>query len=645
LNDNYEFSFIIYYFDHILHIRQSSNITTDGNTSHGDDKDHFAVTVELDANSSRLRLHHFRQIHSIPRSIRVTSSFQINQVVCSTSQEERKCFEQILQSYDESIVRNLGKIKSTLHLRQVATALSNGSLIGVGDASVALDRIGHAYILESKPAQYSIGGVAPVDCVVEDQSSNRGESFTVLALCTLVHALCTLYNVKSGSVTIYCDNMEALRRRKIDSSTFTSLSRRDIDVKMSVEYMITNSPVSFSFQHVPGHADEDKDFVYERATQQVQRNIGMHNMVTKFMRHPPPHFSPTTMTPFLPYQHIALRSIHSQVVAGDIQSHIYMERHGLSMEKRLSRHRNINLEHQHIIDWPAIRLAVKKQDTLGKINSTKILHSLWPTMSVLKSRNNGVSGLCPHCNKCAETPSHVYQCTNRSSTTAFKEAILRFQKKLRTIGRAKPIISAFVECLVAFQQNRKPVCPPFQFGDGKKYEVLKRVFLNQQQLGQNVFHVGYISYKWSMVQSLFMIKTTKQVIFDVSWASKVILALWDFSAYIWTKRCSIIHSKDPENATSLNEEELKASIRKYLRFRRNDLSPTEKNLHLNISSNLIRASSITLARWLHLLAEERQRTIRLKRTQQIQQGGTRPITRYFRRVASLPVENLTSHVD
>ena len=200
-----------------------------------------------------------------------------------------------------------------------------------------------------------------MDCVIEDQSSNRGESFTVLALCTLVHALCKLYYIKSGSVTIYCDNKEALRRRKIDDSTFTSLSRRDIDVKMSVEYMITNSPISFSFQHVPGHADEDPDFVYERATQQVQRNIDMHNMVTKFMRHPPKQFFPTTITPFLPYQQVALL-IHSQVVAGDIKNHIYMERHGLSMEKRLSRHRNINQdEHQHIIDWPAIRLAVKKQ--------------------------------------------------------------------------------------------------------------------------------------------------------------------------------------------------------------------------------------------------------------------------------------------
>jgi len=318
--------------------------------------------------------------------------------------------------------------------------------------------------------------------------------------------------------------------------------------------MIFNSPVSFSFQHVPGHADEDPDFEYERATHQVQRNIDMHNLVTKFMCHPPKQLNPTTITPFLPYQRISLL-INSQVVAGDIKSHIYMERHGLSMEKRLSRHRQINQDCQHIIDWPALRLAMKKQDALGKIYSAKILHSLWPTMSVLQNRNTGVSGLCPRCKKCIETASHFFQCSNRSSTAAFREAILRFQKKLRMIRTAKPIVSAFVECLVAFQHNRKPVCPHFQFGDRKKYAVLKRVFLNQQTLSQNAFHIGYISYKWSMVQSLYMVKTKKQVMFDVSWSSKVIQAIWDFSTYIWTKRCSHIHSKNPETVNSLNDEE------------------------------------------------------------------------------------------
>ena len=600
--------------------------------------DYYAVTVDLDAHSGKLRLRHFKKIDCKVPPPPLTSPYRLNILVDSTSLAEMEKFTQIVSSYGPSIVRNIGQIKSKLHLRQLALALQNGSLIGVGDASVALEKIGHAYILESKPAKYSMSGVAPVDCVVEDQTSNRGESFTVLALCTLIHALCRTYNLNSGSVTIYCDNMEALRRRKTDMSTFTTLSRRDIDVKMEIEHMILTSPVEFSFQHVPGHADEDPNFVYSQALQQVQRNIDMHNLVTKFMQHPPRDLVPTSKTPFLPHQNIALL-IHNKVIAGDIKNHIYMERHGLSMEERLSKHRNINHDFQHIIDWQALQLAFKKQDTLGRINVAKILHNLWPTMAALENRKTGVSGICPRCKNKRETVSHVFQCTHRSSTSAFREAIHRFQLKLRKLHTVKPIITAFTEFLLAFHHNRNPVCPVLQFGNPKKYDTLRRVFLNQQKLGLQAFHIGYISYKWSMVQSLYTEKGKKEPMFNVSWSSQIIQAIWDFSTYVWTKRCSIVHSKNPENASSLNDAELRESIRKYLRCQRKDLSPTEKSLHLNIASNIIRASSITLARWLHLLAEERDRTIRMKRTQQIRRGGTRPITGYFRRVASSNMGN------
>jgi len=162
--------------------------------------------------------------------------------------------------------------------------------------------------------------------------------------------------------------------------------------------------------------------------------------------------------------------------------------------------------------------------------------------------------------------------------------------------------------------------------------MLVSIFQNQLLLGQNSLYAGYVSYKWSMLQSSYVIKSNTRPLFDVSWSSKIIEALWEFSTSIWRKRCLLVHKKNPEQHISLNDEELRTSIRTYLKCNRNELSPIEKSLHLNISSNIVRASTVTLARWLHLLAEERAKTIRLKRTQQISKGGTRPITGYFQRI-------------
>ena len=393
------------------------------------------------------------------------------------------------------------------------------------DASVDNNSIGPAYILESKPPQFSMNGVSPVNCVEEDQTSNRGESFTILDLCTLIHSLCKLYNIQKGSVTKYCNNIEALTRKQVSKCTFTTLSKRDVDVKMSVEQMIYNSPVDFKFVHVPGHADADPDFVYEHVPQRVQQDIDMHNLVTYFMRHPPKDFHPINVTPFLPHQKIALQ-IHGQVIAGDVKHHIFMQRHGQYMESRLSTHRGIHHDIQHVIDWPALKLAFKYRDTMGRICTTKILHDLWPAMNKLGNKNTGVTSTCPICKKCEETVLHVFQCTERFSVSAFREVVNTFKKKLIKLKTVKPIVSSFVELvLVAFQQKRHPVYPAFHFGDIEKHKMLERVFQNQLLLGKNSFHIGYVSYKWSMLQSLYSQNTSHKQMFDVSWSAKVICAM------------------------------------------------------------------------------------------------------------------------
>ena len=477
--------------------------------------DSFAVTIASSDVHNIVTLKHYKSVEPIPLPSIFHSQYKLNAIIQSTSELEMKAFDTILQTYDASIIRNVGKLSSTKHIRQLALALKEGRLIGVGDASVNDYKIGHAYNLETKPPQFHIRGVAPVDCVEEDQTSNRGESFTILALCTIVNVLCKVYNIQEGSVVMYCDNKEALRRKDTHKSTFTTLSRRDIDVKMSVEHMIQTVPITFSFQHVPGHADDDPSFNYGQAPQQVQRNIDMHNLVTAFMHSPPSFYHPTTATPFLPHQKIALM-MHGQVIAGDIQSHIFLQRYGMNMEERLEAKRDIKHTHQHIIDWQALHLAFKQQDTLGKINATKILHSLWPTMLTLKDRNTGVSGLCPRCKRNQETIQHVFQCETRPAVSAFRESIHLFRKQLVKLKTAKPIALALVELLVAFGQNRTPICPAFSYGDRQKYKMLVIIFNKQLLLGPNSLHAGYFSYKWSMLQSTYVIRSKSRPIFDIS---------------------------------------------------------------------------------------------------------------------------------
>jgi len=571
---------------------------------------------------------HWNSPGSSPESIPLSlSQFQ-------TLENDKKTFHRMLQMKHPAYRRIIGHITSKLYLRELATAIQNKKILGVGDASVADLRAGHAYILETIPPRFHIHGIAPVDCVEEDVTSNRAEGCTILAMLHILDIICNMFNISKGAITLFCDNKEALRKRNVKMSTYTKLSIRDTDIKMELCKVLGNLPIRVSLEHVSGHADSDPDFEYDKAPQQVQRNIDMHDAVTAYMQNPPEGYEPKTKTPFFPAQNAAL-SIRNVFIAGDIHYHVLMQIHGSKMEQRLQHKRHVPWKYQHIIDWEHFKIAFKKLNPVHRAVTTKTIHSLWSTAAILEDRQQGRSNICLRCHLQAETVQHVYQCQSRSSKASFRESIAIFRKKLQKMHTSSPMIAIFIEFLVAYHQNRKPKKPKAIFGSKKSNEYLLKAYNHQMLLTSNVFHLGYISYKWGHIHRMH-INNQKEInpetapFFDSQWSTKVIQALWVFSQSIWKKRCAHIHKKDPELEESLCSEELKSSISSYLRLPRETLSRNEKLLHLNVSRHLKKAFPTTLARWLKLLAEERELTIRAKRSERIAGGGLQPLTKFFR---------------
>jgi len=103
--------------------------------------------------------------------------------------------------------------------------------------------------------------------------------------------------ISAGSITIRCDNKEALLTKHIPSFSYTASSRRDMDVNTELCTMET-IPTNMPFQHVQDHLDSDPDFIYEKSKQQVLRNEDIHN--------PPLHLHPQPVTHVLPHQKVVL---------------------------------------------------------------------------------------------------------------------------------------------------------------------------------------------------------------------------------------------------------------------------------------------------------------------------------------------------
>ena len=91
----------------------------------------------------------------------------------------------------------------------------------------------------------------------------------------LVTSIALFFDLQPTTIRLYCDNNEALRHYPLDKATYTSLSKRDIDLKLEMAHLLNNNRVSFIFCDVEGHADDEADFIYDEAPQHIQRNIDM----------------------------------------------------------------------------------------------------------------------------------------------------------------------------------------------------------------------------------------------------------------------------------------------------------------------------------------------------------------------------------
>jgi len=210
-------------------------------------------------------------------------------------------FQQYLEQIPQARLRNIGLLQAQ-NWSGFLEYFRNGDIIAVADASVDLRTGCHSYILESKDEMAHLQGQAPVDADPDDMTSNRAERCGVLAILTITTALANLIRAPNIEMSVYCDNLEVLRKPMLSKKTYTKLATADTDLKMEISSILQQSPITYRFLHVKGHADEEEGFIYEEAEQEVRRNIDMDIAAKKFLSAPPLFLQPTHTPMFFPAQ-------------------------------------------------------------------------------------------------------------------------------------------------------------------------------------------------------------------------------------------------------------------------------------------------------------------------------------------------------
>jgi hypothetical protein len=89
----------------------------------------------------------------------------------------------------------------------------------------------------------------------EGQNSYRSELAGIYGVITMVSVICSIYDLRSGKITIACDNITALSK-SIADFTHPNIYNAEADLIYAIKNQISALPISIEFHHVKGHQDE-----------------------------------------------------------------------------------------------------------------------------------------------------------------------------------------------------------------------------------------------------------------------------------------------------------------------------------------------------------------------------------------------------
>ena len=365
-------------------------------------------------------------------------------------------------------------------------SLHNGIIIS--DGSYNGTKASFAYIaqpitvtvpLQQVEFETILHGTGDVFGSTGDVNAYRAELTGILAAITFTNTICTKFNIKNGTCTMYCDNKGALSAsfgHKKPTPRWSSY-----DLVRQIRQAIFISPIRWKHQHVLGHQDEGEDFL--RLDPMAQGNVMVDFLASSHLQHSSIN-TPFEPLPWTPY-------IGPKVICGNIEKTLLIDIYRRPMIQFWSRKLNIPDNMIDQCDWDSYFRSVRTQSSRDRPNILKYNSRLLPVGKNLKRRRHSDYDMCPCCGE-MEDHDHVYQCSHPEMEKVFREQ-LNIVTNFLLQDTVDEIRSGVLTLLTAFRHN----CPP------ENATQVSSSCIDQYNLGKRAFLAGLWLTSWKVYQTQF----------------------------------------------------------------------------------------------------------------------------------------------
>jgi hypothetical protein len=210
------------------------------------------------------------------------------------------------------------------------------------------------------------------------------------------------------------------------------------------------------------------------------------------------------------------------------------------------------------IAWQHLGQAFQKHTVGQRIQLSKYMNDLLPTLRRLQTFDNRSDGRCFACNQLWEDTNHVLRCRTEARYTARATAFQVFRLHLQK--QHTPDIMANLICgsMHSWIDRTRIIPPTCDHPEEPITTALRQAFTAQRLIGWDQFLRGRIALKWKDVITAYYHERRPGPAFTPDqWMRTTINAIWTFALTLWRHRNAEYHG-DQGNLTHERHRKLTA---------------------------------------------------------------------------------------
>ena len=499
--------------------------------------------------------------HSFPRGcVPVSGDFQAGHFVISGYATMTNPTQTPPEQLTEMRLMNRG-VHTTIPSTLIAQAIWDGDAIMGTDGSVNGDIATYSWVISMTScditADITGGGFLPPTAQYMAPYSKRPEAAALFAGLSWINDLLKQHpdtnpdNNAPPILPIPVDNEGVVKdvHRTINDQTPTfHLLNPDYDILQAIRLLIETLPIKTEIFHVKSHQDKHKPF--EELTFDAQINVLADRQAAAIYSKPLhrtglfPTWVPGTCAALFHGQHQVTKGIPDYIRIAKNAPEMKQYLIGRS-QKATGRDSKWDDTIYESIAWQPLGESFKKLSIGQRIQMSKYMNDLLPTLRRLQMINNKMDGRCFDCGQLWEDTNHVLRCPSEDRCTARTETIKTFRQHLQKQHTPDIMATLICDSMTSWLHRRRITPPTWPQPEEPIMADLKRAFESQRKIGWDQFFRGRIAKDWKIaIKSYYRERQPGDSYTPDQWMRTTIAAIWKFSMTIWRQRNAALHGTD-----------------------------------------------------------------------------------------------------